>query len=100
MVSQDRKYFYFTTSGADGQRQQNCSQKNSLDDMWAIQAGQLGKGMSPMPLKRSKLLLAQCKATTPSGEPCKAKPYKERLCFFHSGMKTESLQWFWLFLSP
>ena len=36
-----------------------------------------------MPLKRSKPLLAQCKATTSSGEPCRAKPHKEGLCFFH-----------------
>ena len=36
-----------------------------------------------MPLKRSKPLLAQCKATRSSGEPCKAKPHKGGLCFFH-----------------
>ena len=40
-----------------------------------------------MPLERSKPLLAQCKATTSSGEPCKAKPHKEGLCFFHSDPK-------------
>ena len=40
-----------------------------------------------MPLKRSKPLPAQCKATTPSGEPCRAKPHKEGLCFFHSDPK-------------
>jgi general stress protein YciG len=40
-----------------------------------------------MPLKRSKPLPAQCKATTSSGEPCKAKPHKEGLCFFHSDPK-------------
>ena len=40
-----------------------------------------------MPLKRSKPLLAQCKATTSSGERCKAKPHKEGLCFFHSDPK-------------
>src|SRR5664279_1418180 len=36
-----------------------------------------------MPLKRSMPLPAQCKATTSSGERCKAKPHKEGLCFFH-----------------
>ena len=40
-----------------------------------------------MPLKRSKPHPAQCKATTPSGEPCRAKPHKEGLCFFHSDPK-------------
>jgi general stress protein YciG len=40
-----------------------------------------------MPPKRSKPLPAQCKATTPSGEPCRAKPHKEGLCFFHSDPK-------------
>ena len=40
-----------------------------------------------MPLKRSKPLPAQCKATASSGEPCRAKPHKEGLCFFHSDPK-------------
>ena len=40
-----------------------------------------------MQLKRSKPTLAQCKATTPSGERCKAKPHKDNLCFFHSEPK-------------
>src|SRR5271157_276372 len=47
----------------------------------------ISEGMPPMPLKRSKPLPAQCKATTPSGEPCRAKPHKEGLCFFHSDPK-------------
>lgn len=42
-----------------------------------------GKGI-PMPLKRSKLPLVHCKATTSSGKPCRAKPHKGGLCFFHS----------------
>ena len=37
-----------------------------------------------MPLKHSKPTLAQCKATTSSGKPCRAKPHKDGLCFFHS----------------
>jgi len=37
-----------------------------------------------MSLKRSKTTLAQCKATTASGQPCKAKPHKDGLCFFHA----------------
>src|SRR5208283_3799387 len=40
-----------------------------------------------MPLKRSKPTLAQCKATTSSGDRCKAKPHKDGLCFFHSDPK-------------
>jgi general stress protein YciG len=40
-----------------------------------------------MLLKRSKPFPAQCEATTSSGEPCKAKPHKEGLCFFHSDPK-------------
>jgi general stress protein YciG len=40
-----------------------------------------------VPLKRSKPALAQCKATTSSGERCKAKPHKDNLCFFHSDPK-------------
>jgi Family of unknown function (DUF5763)/Stress-induced bacterial acidophilic repeat motif len=36
-----------------------------------------------MSLKPSKAALAQCKATTPSGQPCRAKPHKDGLCFFH-----------------
>src|SRR5271169_5674069 len=40
-----------------------------------------------MPLKRSKPLLVQCKATTSSGERCRAKPHKDNLCFFHSDPK-------------
>ena len=40
-----------------------------------------------MPLKRSKPTLVQCKATTSSGERCKAKPHKDGLCFFHSDPK-------------
>jgi hypothetical protein len=38
----------------------------------------------PMPLKRLKPPLAHCKATTSSGKPCRAKPHKGGLCFFHS----------------
>ena len=37
-----------------------------------------------MPVKRSKPSLAQCRAMTASGQQCKAKPYKDGLCFFHS----------------
>src|ERR1035441_2267011 len=37
-----------------------------------------------MPLKRLKPPLAHCKATTSSGKPCRAKPHKGGLCFFHS----------------
>ena len=37
-----------------------------------------------MPLKRSKPLPVQCKATTSSGDRCRAKPHKNGLCFFHS----------------
>ena len=40
-----------------------------------------------MPLKRSKQPLPQCKATASSGKPCKAKPHKDGLCFFHSDPK-------------
>jgi Family of unknown function (DUF5763)/Stress-induced bacterial acidophilic repeat motif len=40
-----------------------------------------------MPLKRSKPTPAQCRATTSSGERCKAKPHKDNLCFFHSDPK-------------
>jgi hypothetical protein len=40
-----------------------------------------------MPLKRSKPTLAQCKATTSSGNRCTAKPHKDGLCFFHSDPK-------------
>lgn len=40
-----------------------------------------------MPLKRSKPTLVQCKATTSSGDRCKAKPHKNGLCFFHSDPK-------------
>ncbi len=40
-----------------------------------------------MPLKRSETTLVQCKATTSSGERCKAKPHKNGLCFFHSDPK-------------
>jgi hypothetical protein len=40
-----------------------------------------------MPLKRSKRLLVQCKATTSSGDRCRAKPHKNGLCFFHSDPK-------------
>ena len=40
-----------------------------------------------MSLNRSKLMLAQCKATTSSGARCKAKPHKCGLCFFHSDPK-------------
>ena len=40
-----------------------------------------------MPLKRLKPTLMQCKATTPSGERCRAKPHKDNLCFFHSDPK-------------
>ena len=29
-------------------------------------------------------MLVQCKATTSSGDRCKAKPHKDGLCFFHS----------------
>src|SRR5271157_3330232 len=47
----------------------------------------LFKEVAPMPLKRSKPTLAQCKATTSSGERCKAKPHKDGLCFFHSDPK-------------
>ena len=36
--------------------------------------------MSPKP---SKATLAQCKAVTSSGQQCRAKPYKDGLCFFH-----------------
>ena len=45
------------------------------------------EGDTPMPLQRPKPLVAQCKATTSSGKPCKAKPHKEGLCFFHSDPK-------------
>jgi general stress protein YciG len=37
-----------------------------------------------MPLKRLKPPLGHCKATTSSGKPCRAKPHKGGLCFFHS----------------
>ena len=40
-----------------------------------------------MPLKRSNTKHVQCKATTSSGAPCKAKPHKDGLCFFHSDPK-------------
>lgn len=40
-----------------------------------------------MPLKRSKPTLVQCKATTSSGDRCKAKPHKDGLCFFYSDPK-------------
>ena len=40
-----------------------------------------------MPIKRSKPILVQCKATTSSGKRCKAKPHKDGLCFFHSDPK-------------
>jgi Family of unknown function (DUF5763)/Stress-induced bacterial acidophilic repeat motif len=36
-----------------------------------------------MTLKRSKPTPAQCKATTSSGERCKARPHKDNLCLFH-----------------
>ncbi len=36
-----------------------------------------------MPLKRSKPILVRCKATTSSGERCKARPHKNNLCLFH-----------------
>jgi len=32
-------------------------------------------------------MLVQCKATTSSGNRCKAKPHKDGLCFFHSDPK-------------
>jgi general stress protein YciG len=44
-------------------------------------------GGTPMPLKRSKPILVQCKATTSSGERCKAKPHKDGFCFFHCDPK-------------
>ena len=40
-----------------------------------------------MPLKHSKPTLAQCKATSASGDRCKAKPHRDDLCFFHSDPK-------------
>ena len=40
-----------------------------------------------MPIKCSKPILVQCKATTSSGKRCKAKPHKDGLCFFHSDPK-------------
>ncbi len=40
-----------------------------------------------MPLKRSKPMPVQCKATTSSGGRCKAKPHKNGLCFFQSDPK-------------
>jgi general stress protein YciG len=40
-----------------------------------------------MSLKRSEPTPVQCKATTSSGERCKAKPHKDNLCFFHSDPK-------------
>ena len=36
-----------------------------------------------MPAKRSKAILVRCKAMTPSGQRCKARPHKRGLCFFH-----------------
>ena len=36
-----------------------------------------------MPPKPPKPILAQCKAMTPSGQRCRAKPHKDGLCFFH-----------------
>src|SRR5208283_1774380 len=32
-------------------------------------------------------MLTQCKATTSSGDRCRAKPHKDGLCFFHSDPK-------------
>jgi general stress protein YciG len=40
-----------------------------------------------MQLKHPKPTPVQCKATTSSGERCKAKPHKDNLCFFHSDPK-------------
>ena len=37
-----------------------------------------------MPIKRSRAMPVQCKATTVSGERRRAKPHKKGLCFFHS----------------
>jgi Family of unknown function (DUF5763) len=46
-----------------------------------------------MPLKRLHPTLARCKATTSSGERCKAKPHKDDLCFFHSDPKKAAELW-------
>jgi hypothetical protein len=41
------------------------------------------EGVSPIPLERSEATPMRCKAITASGQPCKAKPHKDGLCFFH-----------------
>jgi len=40
----------------------------------------------PIPLKRSETAIALCRATTASGQPCKAKPHKNGLCLLHSDL--------------
>ena len=41
------------------------------------------KGRAPTQAKHSSDTPAQCKAVKVSGERCKARPYRDGLCFFH-----------------